>query len=74
MRTKKSTEKLMQQVESFNKKNSIGTSVRYWKFTREGDGLESKTRSEAILLGGHTPVVWVEGEPGCIALSHIEVI
>lgn len=64
----------MQQVESFNKKNSIGTSVRYWKFTREGDGLESKTRSEAILLSGHTPVVWVEGEPGCIALSHIKVI
>ena len=58
----------------FNGRVPIGTPVRYWTGPRTGPGVESKTRTEAQLLGGHTPVVWVEGCVACIALSHVEVI
>ena len=46
---------------------------RHWPGLREGDGRESVTRSEAWLMGGHTPVVMVEGYAGGIALSHVIV-
>lgn len=61
-------------VEHFNGENEVGTAVRFWTGLREGPGEESKTRSEAQLLSGHTAVVWVEDHPACIALSHIEVV
>lgn len=60
------------EVEGFNAAYPVGTPVRYWKGVREGDGLTSRTRSEAQVLGGHTAVVWVENEASCIALSHIQ--
>lgn len=52
----------------------IGTPVRYWPGLREGDGIESVTRSEVWTLGGHTPVVMVEGYAGGIALTHVRPI
>ena len=60
-------------VEQFNARFPVGTPVLYWPGVREGEGRESVTRSEAWLLGGHTPVVMVEGYAGGIALSHIVV-
>lgn len=56
----------------FNKSFPVGTHVRYWTFDRHGLGKVSTTRSVASVLSGHTAVVWVEGEAGCIALSHVE--
>ena len=50
---------------------TTGLERRYWPGAREGEGRKSVTRSEAWLLGGHTPVVMVEGYPGGIALSHV---
>lgn len=61
-------------VEAFNKANPIGTKVYFWPGVREGEGRPSWTRSQAHLLGGHTPVVWVEGYASCIALTHVEAI
>lgn len=52
----------------------VGTAIRYWTGVRQGEGKTSRTRSEPRMLGGHTSVVWVEGESSCIALTHIEVI
>lgn len=63
-----------QTVEDFNRCTPIGSPVRYWPGFREGDGKQSRTRSTAEVLGGHTPVVWVEGEAACIALTHVEVL
>lgn len=57
----------------FNALHEVGAPVRYWPGVREGDGIESVTRSEAWLMGGHSPVVMIEGYPGGIALSHVEV-
>jgi hypothetical protein len=59
-------------VYKWNKTFPIGTLVRYWTGRRDGIGKESKTTSEAQVLGGHTAVVWVEGYAGCVALSHVE--
>lgn len=58
-------------VEWFNEHVPIGTSVIYWPGIREGEGRASVTRSAAWLLGGHTPVVLVDGYPGGVALSHV---
>ena len=61
-------------VETWNAAHPIGTPVRYWTGVREGDGKTSKTRSEAQLLSGHTAVVWMEAESGCVCLSHVEAL
>lgn len=60
-------------VTRWNTAVPIGTPVRYWTGWREGDGKTGRTRTAAELLGGHTAVVWVEGEASCIGLSHVEV-
>lgn len=64
----------IRQVEAFNQTYPIGTGVRYWAGLKVGEGKRSTTRSQAQLLGGHTAVVWVKGEAGCIALSHVLVL
>lgn len=58
-------------VEQFNELCPVGTPVLYWPAERSGEGRKSVTRSVAWLLGGHTPVVMVEGYSGGIALSHV---
>jgi hypothetical protein len=60
--------------DAFNSRAPIGTPVRYWRGRREGAGIESRTASQATVLAGHTPVVWVEGCAACVALSHVEVL
>lgn len=37
-----------------------------------GEVRKTVTRSCANLLGGHTPVIWLEGIVGCYALSRVE--
>jgi hypothetical protein len=51
----------------------VGTPVRYWPGVRAGEGRESVTRTPAWLVGGHTTCVSVDGYPGGIALTHVEV-
>lgn len=58
-------------VEAWNAANPVGVPVRFWTGLRTGEGAESVTRSKASVLGGHTAVVWVEGEGSCIALTHV---
>lgn len=63
--------KTLRLVEQFNEVCPVGTHVLYWPGAREGEGRKSITRSKAWLLGGHTPVVMVEGYAGGIALTHV---
>lgn len=58
-------------VEQFNELCPVGTPVLYWPADRSDEGRKSVTRSAAWLLGGHTPVVMVEGYAGGIALTHV---
>lgn len=60
-----------QAVAAWNTTTPVGTPVRYWTGIREGEGKRSRTRTAAQVLGGHTAVVWVEGESSCIALTHV---
>lgn len=59
-------------VARWNKAHPVGTPVRVWTGFREGDGTQTRTRSAASVLGGHTAVVWVEGHGACIALTHVD--
>jgi hypothetical protein len=61
-----------QTVDRFNEQHPIGTPVRYWPAIRSGEGRESVTRTPARLVCG-APCVSVEGYPGAIALTHVEV-
>jgi hypothetical protein len=60
-------------IASWNSLYPIGTPVRYWRDIRAGEGRSGVTRSAATLLGGHTPVVWIDNIPGAIDLTDVEV-
>lgn len=65
--TKKTKNDLI--IENFNLKYPVGTDVTVKK--DNGEIIHTKTRSEADLLGGHTPVIWLDGISGCYALSRV---
>lgn len=65
-------------ADEFNALYPVGTPVIAYPGCRPVDDssaerLVTRTRSKAELLGGHTPVVWVEGHGACIALTHVDV-
>ena len=47
----------------------VGTEVIVTK--DDGSEFHTKTSSESWMLGGHTPVILVEGISGCYALERI---
>lgn len=57
-------------VKSWNEQHPIGTAVRRFKYMDLSDTVpvETKTRSEAWMLSGHTAVIMIEGKSGCVAL------
>lgn len=62
-------------VRQFNERHPVGTRVRYWPGVLGGDSMAvSRTRSPARMLSGHTAIVWVDGLPDCLALTHVEVM
>ena len=62
-------------LDAWNRAHPVGTLVAYWPGAREGEPRQGKLRSPATRLwAGGTPVVWVEGHAGCLALSHVEVL
>lgn len=65
-------ETLFEQAVTFNKRFAVGTRVAYWKGPKSGPPSgTAATRSIAQVIGRHTAVVWVTGEKGCIALTHV---
>jgi len=69
---KESVEKLQDQVDTFNGFYEEGTPVLYTDDF--GNKIETKTRSKAWVLGGHTPVIQIEGRAGCFLLNRIQAI
>lgn len=47
----------------------VGTRVIYHPVIGAKAGRERVTRTVAHVLSGHTAVVWLEGESGCVALE-----
>lgn len=61
----------------WNAAHPVGTLVRYFPVYPPIEGVppvETRTRSEAWVLGDGSVVVLVEGKSGGVLLSHIEVI
>lgn len=58
-------------VDDFNRRHAIGDPL--WACTGPiGENPRPVTlRSAAELLSGHTPVAWVNGVSGCVALTHL---
>jgi hypothetical protein len=63
--------KMQAQCNAFNTKNKVGEFVTYWTGVREGEGKVGRIRFQAEVMGGHTPVVYIDGV-GSVALSHVE--
>ena len=59
-------------IDTWNKQHPVGTAVVYKH--DDGRNIVSSTRSEAELLGGHTPVVWLTGVSGCYALDKVVAV
>lgn len=59
-------------VDAFNARHKVGDA--FWACTGpKGENPVACTlRTPAELLGGHTPVAWVDGVSGCVALTHLE--
>ena len=66
-------EKLAAQAAQWNLSHPIGTPVMRYKLIaplREGN--ETKTRSEAWVMGGHSVMVMVEGVSGGVLLESVK--
>ncbi|MEX3960116.1 hypothetical protein [Trinickia sp. EG282A] len=68
---KKTSVKLERVVADWNRRHGVGALVKYHRIIGEGEGVATKTRSEAWVSSGHTAVVMVEGVSGCVVLEAV---
>jgi hypothetical protein len=61
------------QVEEWNARVPLETVIRYHPVIGNPEYRETKTRSKAFVLSGHTACVFLQGESGCVALDACEV-
>lgn len=61
-------------VETFNARHAIGAQFMAYKGVRGESPITATLRAPAQLLGGHTPVAWLDGISGCIALTHLDPV
>ena len=65
----KRKQKLNWLCDTWNRLYPIGTEVKYHPVIGEPAHRLRKTRGEAYVLSGHTAVVFLESESGCVALE-----
>jgi hypothetical protein len=53
----------------FNREHPIGSEVRFHPVIGGPAFRVRKVRTAAFVLSGHTAVVFLEGEPGCVAVE-----
>lgn len=63
---------VQKQVDEWNDRVEVGDTVVVQ--LDSGERLRTRTRSEADILGGHSPVVWLEGVAGCYALERVRPV
>lgn len=61
--------KLQAQCDAWNAANPVGTRVVLRKDL--GTEVNTRTRSVAEVLSGHSAVVWLEGVTGCYSLDRV---
>jgi hypothetical protein len=67
--SKPNLKKLEKRVADWNAAYPIGTLVEYHPVIGAPAHRTRKTRTAAQILSGHTAVVWLEEESGCVALD-----
>ncbi len=60
-------------VDQFNARHSVGDAFWAYKGLVGENPVPCILRAPAELLSGHTPVAWLDGVSGCIALTHLKV-
>ena len=66
-------EKLAKQAADWNASHPIGTPVMRYKLINPlREGAETKTRSEAWVMGGHSVMVMVDGVSGGVLLDSVK--
>ena len=63
------TPRLQAQCDAFNASNPIGTEVILKKDGSQN--IETRTRSVAQVLSGHSAVIWLDGVSGCYLLDRV---
>jgi hypothetical protein len=58
-------------IDDFNATYPVGSSILVHTGTLQDPAVEVEVRDPAQVLGGHTPVVYVTGGKGCVALTHV---
>lgn len=61
---------LEKQCRIWNEQHPVGTAVKYHPISGEENFRLRRTVSEAQVLSGHTSVVWLDSERGCVALDN----
>ena len=69
MRKKNNPER---EAQLFNIAAVVGMPVRYRN--DRGREIETKLRTVASVVGGHSAVVWLEGVSGCVAVNQVKFI
>lgn len=64
----------VKQCERWNRDYPVGTTVAFYPVIGGAHFRVRKTCTEAQVLSGHTAVVWLDGESGCVALEACKVI
>lgn len=59
---------------NWNAQHPVGTEVEFHPVIGDPKFRATRTRSEAYVLSGHTAVLFVEGESGCVALAAIKPV
>jgi hypothetical protein len=59
--------------DQWNKAHPVGTEVYFYPIIGGSAMRARKTRSEAYVLSGHTAVVFLDGESGCVALEACKI-
>jgi hypothetical protein len=68
-------EKLTATAEEWNAAYPVGTPVTRYKLIRPlEEGVETRTRSKAWVMGGHSVMVMVEGHAGGVVLESVQPI
>lgn len=60
---------LKRQCEDFNRRFPVGHRVTVRK--DDGTGMDTRTRSAAEVLSGHSAVIWLDGIAGCYLLDRV---
>ena len=67
---KPNVKKMQAECDAFNARHPIGVDV-FVMIDGKDEPFRTKTRSEAQILSGHTPVIWLENVAGCYLLDRV---